>query len=116
MFRTRILRIIYQAASNIPGFESCFGDKLKDEIKQLQNAQVAFFTRRGKLSVLNKAILYIRDNEVADKIKIIHCYEDQDSIPSKLVRNWETMDRCYPKLNVDLVSSFVVDTTEFVVL
>lgn len=103
MFRTRLLRIIYQAASRLPGFEQYWGDNLKVKIRELQNAQVAFFTRRGKLSVLNKAILYIRDNEVADKIKIIHCFEKQDDIPSKLASNWQTMDRCYPKLNIDLV-------------
>eukprot|EP01127_Copromyxa_protea_P002909 TRINITY_DN12829_c0_g1_i1.p1 TRINITY_DN12829_c0_g1~~TRINITY_DN12829_c0_g1_i1.p1 ORF type:complete len:648 (+),score=140.32 TRINITY_DN12829_c0_g1_i1:60-2003(+) len=103
MFRTRILRIVYQAASRIPGFESCMGDTLREEILKLQSAQVAFFTRRGKLSVINKAILYIRDNEVADKIKIIHCYENVDDIPKKMVQNWETMDRCYPKISIDLV-------------
>jgi hypothetical protein len=36
MFRTRLLRIVYQAASRIPGFEQCMGDSLKDEIKKLQ--------------------------------------------------------------------------------
>lgn len=50
MFRTRLLRIVYQAASNIPGFDTCCGEKLKENIKELQ---VTFF----------------RDNEVAGKIK-----------------------------------------------
>eukprot|EP01126_Amoeba_proteus_P064976 TRINITY_DN9161_c0_g2_i3.p2 TRINITY_DN9161_c0_g2~~TRINITY_DN9161_c0_g2_i3.p2 ORF type:complete len:114 (-),score=15.92 TRINITY_DN9161_c0_g2_i3:212-553(-) len=64
---------------------------------------MAFFTRRGKLSVLNKALLYIKENEITDKIKIIHCYERQEDIPPKLVDNVKILDRCYPKARIDLL-------------
>ena len=64
---------------------------------------MVFFTRRGKLSVLNKGILYIKDNEVTDKIKIVHCYNSPDEIPAKLAENVKIMDRCYPKTRIDLV-------------
>lgn len=66
-----------------------------------------FFTRRGKLSVLNKAILYIKDNEITDKIKIVHCYEKKEDIPPKLAGNVKIMDRCYPKCRVDLVGQLL---------
>jgi len=51
---------------------------------------------------LNKAIIYIIENEITDKISIIHFYEDFGSIPANLQKNVEVLDRCYPKLTIDL--------------
>eukprot|EP01126_Amoeba_proteus_P041844 TRINITY_DN4517_c0_g1_i2.p1 TRINITY_DN4517_c0_g1~~TRINITY_DN4517_c0_g1_i2.p1 ORF type:complete len:629 (+),score=80.25 TRINITY_DN4517_c0_g1_i2:186-2072(+) len=103
IFRIRILRIIYLSASKISFLKSCMGDRMKTHIKQIQDTEMIFYTRRGKLSVLNKAILYIRDNEITDKIKIIHCYETKEDIPPKLVENVKILDRCYPKTRIDLL-------------
>jgi len=103
MFRIRLLRILYQTIAQVPFFKSCLESSLKENIKKIQDTEIVFFTRRGKLSVINKAILYINDNELTDKIKIIHCFEQDDDIPPKLVNNTKIMDRCYPKTRIDLL-------------
>ncbi len=37
---------------------------------------VVFFTKNGVLSVLNKAVTYIRDNELTDNLIIVHMYTE----------------------------------------
>jgi len=102
MARIRILRFIYTSLAKFSCLNNFMGDWLKLQIKAIQDTDIVFFTRRGKLSVINKAILYIRENELTDKIKIIHCYETEDDIPAKLIANVKIMDRCYPKTTIDL--------------
>jgi hypothetical protein len=75
---------------------------LSQHIKSIQSQTVAFFTKTGKLSVLNKAVLYVRENEDCANIRIIHVYEDEREIPVKLVRNVALLDEEYPKVKIDL--------------
>lgn len=80
------------------------------------NAQpVAFFAKRSTLSVLNKAILYVRQNEDCAWIRIIHCYEDENQIPANLHENVRIIDCMYPKIKVDLIlvkAPFCPDTVK----
>ena len=48
--------------------------KLSQLINELQSETIAFYTKTGKLSVLNKAILYVRDNENCNTVRIVHIY------------------------------------------
>jgi len=103
MFRIRLLRILYQTIAQVPFFKTCLEDSLRSNIKDIRDTEMVFFTRRGKLSVLNKAVQYINDNEITDKIKIIHCFDKDEAIPPKLASNVKILGRCYPKTRIDLL-------------
>lgn len=75
---------------------------LRKEMLEIKNINVVFYTRGGELSTLNKAIIYIIENEITDKISIIHFYEHESEIPTNLRQNVEAMDECYPKLTINL--------------
>jgi len=64
-----------------------------------------FFTRTDDPSVLNKAILYVRENELTHCLKICHVYENENEIPSMLEPNVNFLDKQYPKMCIDLVSN-----------
>eukprot|EP01090_Pellita_catalonica_P002334 TRINITY_DN11928_c0_g1_i1.p1 TRINITY_DN11928_c0_g1~~TRINITY_DN11928_c0_g1_i1.p1 ORF type:complete len:714 (+),score=99.71 TRINITY_DN11928_c0_g1_i1:30-2144(+) len=78
--------------------------RLKKYIKNLQSQYpIIFFTRTDDLTHLNKAILYVRENEQTDSLKIVHIYETQQDVPQNLLTHVSVLDRIYPKIRIDLV-------------
>jgi hypothetical protein len=62
---------------------------------------VVFFTKHGVLSVLNKAVTYIRDNELTDSVIIVHMYT--------AVQGNEQLERGCPSLFLCLSVTLAVD-------
>jgi len=77
---------------------------IERQIQKLNGAKIVFFTREDDIAVLNKAILYIRDNEQTNWIVIVHVYQVQENIPPKLEQNVRILDEAYPKFRIDLVT------------
>ena len=71
-------------------------------IKKMRELTVIFFTHTDEIHILNKAVLYSHNNELSDRIKIIHFYEKD--IPKLLVENHFILDHLYPKIQIDLVN------------
>src|SRR3989338_847252 len=49
---------------------------IKEQLHELKQMSCIFFAKTGDVSVLNKAILYVRDNELTSKIRIVPLYND----------------------------------------
>ncbi|CAF0817031.1 unnamed protein product [Rotaria sordida] len=78
-------------------------EMLNRQYKKIEDRPMLFFTRTDDPSVLNKAILYVRDNELTHLLKICHVYENEQQIPPMLEMNIRFLDRQYPKLCLDLI-------------
>jgi len=72
-------------------------------IQEINSQCVVFFASKDDPAYLNKAILYVRDNELTNWIKIVHVY-DGDAPPSDFVANIRFLDLCYPKIRLDLIT------------
>ena len=113
-FRVQSLKMLYHALhalnTTLPaclcGHDRNYGMFLQyigSTIKDISSQAVAFFVKSGNISVLNKAILYVRQNEDCAHIRIIHVYEEEAKIPKKLYRNVAVLDETYPKVKIDLI-------------
>jgi len=78
-------------------------DRIYQSAKEMENQPMVFFAKTDDPSTLNKAILYVRDNELTNWLQIVHMYKTVDDIPMKLEENVLFLDRQYPKLCIDLV-------------
>jgi hypothetical protein len=67
-------------------------------IREVSRPAVIFFAKRDTLSVLNKAVLYVRDNEDSRWIRFVHVYHSIEDIPSKLIEHIRYLDLMYPKV------------------
>lgn len=79
-------------------------DFLNKHYKLIEDRPMLFFTRTADPSVLNKAILYVRANELTNFLTICHVYQNEDEVPEMLQPNVKFLDKQYPKLCIDLVS------------
>ncbi|CAK4091661.1 unnamed protein product [Aphanomyces euteiches] len=69
---------------------------------------VAFFIKDADLTTINKAILYVRANELTHNIRFIHVHAAADASANETVEQIQNMiamfDRVYPKFQLDFYS------------
>jgi amino acid transporter len=99
--RIRLLKFMLHFLSKKPFFKKHLGHWIQSQIKQIWGQKMIFFSKNDDISVLNKAVLYARDNELTNWLKIVHVYRDMP--PPQLANDVKTLDRIYPKTRIDLV-------------
>jgi len=73
------------------------------QIQQVNETKMIFFTKTDSIAALNKAVLYVRDNEQTNWLLIVHVYTHKENIPPRLQSNVQMLDEAYPKMRIDLV-------------
>ncbi len=73
-------------------------------LDKINGITVVYFTKGDDLATLNKAALYVLDNEQTKRLKVIHINEFIEDIPRELADYLNTIDRMYPQLRIDFVA------------
>jgi len=79
-------------------------DLIMGEIQRISETAMVYFTRGDNMVTLNRAVLYVLSNEQTSRLKVIHVYEDEATIPSDLADQLRTIDHLYPQLRIDFVA------------
>lgn len=74
-----------------------------ERIDRINSQTVIFFSRGESLPTLNRAALYVLENEQTKRLRVIHCYEKDEDIPPDLADQISIIDRLYPELQIDLI-------------
>jgi amino acid transporter len=72
-------------------------------IDKINSQAVVFFSKGDNLASLNRAALYVLENEQTRRLIVVHCYEDEENIPTTLAEQLKTIDKIYPQLRIDLM-------------
>ncbi|KAF1336717.1 Transmembrane protein, partial [Globisporangium splendens] len=83
------------------------GQTITRAIVEINQTPIIFFAKSPDLTILNKAIVYVRNNEQTHNLRIIHVYGDEEADASVLAAFEQTIalfDHMYPKLRIDFVS------------
>jgi amino acid transporter len=75
-------------------------DRLIDEIN---SQEFVFFTKGKSIANMNKAMLYIRDNEHTKKVKIVKVLAPGEKPSEELIRNIKILDEEYPEIHIEFV-------------
>lgn len=78
-------------------------DVLRNAIDAVNSLTVIYFSRGDNLANLNRAALYVMENEQLKRLEVVHVYQNEEDIPTSLAEHVEIIDREYPDLVVDLV-------------
>jgi len=76
---------------------------LRDKIDQINSQQVVFFTRGDNLANLNRAILYVQQNEHTNRIKVVTVIPRHGEVPPNLQRDLKMLNEAYPSIDIELV-------------
>jgi len=100
--RVSILKIVVYFSRIV--FKSTYIHRsIENKIKQYNRTKMIFFCKDDDIAVLNKAILYVRDNEQTNWIMIVHAYTVLEDVPPNLAEYVRLLDMAYPKIKLDLV-------------
>ncbi len=76
---------------------------IRRKIDDIAAQQVVFFTRGDNIAHLNNAMLYVRRNEHANRIKIVAVVSDPSEVPARLATDIRFLDEAYPEIDMELV-------------
>ncbi len=79
-------------------------ERVTRKVKQINSMAVVYFTRGDSLPTLNRAALYVLQNEQTQRLKVVHVYQDEHDIPTELAEHLKTIDHMYPQLRIDFVA------------
>lgn len=96
LFMVRIL------STSLSRFMGAISRGIHQKIEEINSQQVVFFTRGDNVANLNNAILYVRDNEHTNRIKIVTVVHDEKEVPVKLKNDLSFLGEAYPQIDIDL--------------
>jgi amino acid transporter len=74
------------------------------KIEDINSRRVVYFTKNADPAELNRAALYVLENEPTNHMQVVHVYEDEKQIPAGLARQLRAIDHLYPHLRIDFLA------------
>jgi len=74
---------------------------LSGYLKDVQDVPFVFFIKHDDVHLLNKAVLYIQNNEQTSRLVIVHCCNETDA--KSLGEHVKLVDLLYPKVKISLL-------------
>lgn len=106
--RIRLLRVVLSCSrallNRTTRLHRRFDRKITEKIKNIYEAPIVFFAKSEDLVIMNKAVLYVRENEQTSRMAMVHVYDPEVGVPANLERHVSLLDAIYPKLRIDLVT------------
>lgn len=82
---------------------------IREKIEEINSQQVVFFTRGDNVANLNNAMLYVRQNENTNRMKVVTVVKDESEVPEKMAEELQFLDQAYPEIDIE----FVILTADF---
>ena len=76
---------------------------VREKIEEINAQQIVFFTRGDNIANLNNALLYVRQNEHTNRLKIVTITNQEVQVPDDLVAELEFLDQAYPEIDIEFV-------------
>ena len=79
-------------------------DNILEKINEINSRHVVYFTRGDNPAQLNRAALYVLENEQTTRMRVVHVYEREEDIPPTLAEHLRAIDHLYPSLRIDFLA------------
>ncbi len=77
--------------------------KIIETVDKINDQEFVFFTKGDNVATLNKVMIYIKENEHTNHIKIVHVHPPGQRSPEILKSDLKVLDRAYPKINIEFL-------------
>jgi hypothetical protein len=76
---------------------------IRSKIDQINSQQIVFFTRGDNLANLNRAMLYVQQNEHTNRIKVVTVVQDRAQVSANLEKDLAFLNEAYPNIEIEFV-------------
>ena len=73
------------------------------EIDHINSQEFVFFSKDDDVATLNKVMLYIKENEQTNRLKIVNVLEEKEKVDDKFLSDLDVLNREYPKIEIEFV-------------
>jgi amino acid transporter len=98
-----ILFVVRSAVGGMTAYGDAAGAAIQAKIDAIGSQRLVFFTRGDQLSNLNSAMIYVRQNEHASRLKVVTVVKDERDVSPKLRRDLEFLNEAYPDITIEFV-------------
>ncbi|WP_312175657.1 amino acid permease, partial [Chryseobacterium sp.] len=77
---------------------------LNRKLKKLYEQNFVFFSKGDDIATLNKVMMYLHENEVTNKMKIVTVLEKEQNPDPKFLADFEVLDRAYPDVDMEYIT------------
>lgn len=77
--------------------------QLTKELRHLNKQAFVFFTKGDDIAILNKVIIYVRENEITQRLKIVTVLQKEQKLDETFMRDFEALDRAYPDIKIEYI-------------
>ena len=97
------LSMVRSFTASIVGPMTRLTKAVREKIEEINAQQIVFFTRGDNIANLNNALLYVRQNEHTNRLKIVTITNEDVTVPESLAQELEFLDQAYPEIDVEFV-------------
>lgn len=76
---------------------------IKKAIRKLSAQEFVYFTKGDDISVLNKVMIYVQENEITRRLKIVTIVNKEQDVSEKFMVDFEVLDRAYPEIKIEFI-------------
>ncbi len=100
-FLLSLIRYIFEP---IRRFVLNLNKKIIDTINRINSQEFVFFTKGDDIATLNKVMLYIKENEQTNRLKIVTVLDKGQKIPENFKNDLDVLNREYPEIEIEFVT------------
>jgi len=76
---------------------------INQTINRINDQEFVYFTKKDDVALLNKVLLYIRNNEHTRKLKIVSVFPEGEQATKNFVSDLDGLDREYPEIKIEYI-------------
>ena len=97
------LSMVRSLTASIVGPMTKLAGWVRGKIDEINSQQIVFFTRGDNTANLNNAVLYVRQNEHTNRLKIVTVKNDKHLPPPGLAEELRILDKAYPDIDIEYI-------------
>jgi len=78
--------------------------KIRNTLTRLHSQEFVFFSKADDISILNKVMIYVQENEITSKVRIVTVIKEGQIVQESFLSDLEVLDRMYPDIKIDFLS------------
>jgi len=99
-----ILVLVRGFADRVQLLSRTISGRVVKKMDEINSLGIIFFADGNEdLATLNRAMLYVRQNELTKRVRVVHVYKNRKDVPEHLKRNLKLLDEVYPEIRIELV-------------
>ncbi len=108
LWRTNMLKVLLFVLRSTADILSRYNRRVSrlvlGKIAEINAQGIVFFTKGDSRRNLNEAMLYVRNNELTKRLKVVHVYTDESQIPPKLAHDLSFLNEVYTEIDIEFVT------------